>query len=424
MATRTISNTGGNYNSTGTWVEGAVPTSADDVVSTATSGQLTVNVASAARTFDLSTYTNTLTMNNNWTIGGASLTSTIGSGMTFAGTVGALIINAAHTLNQIGTKRVPILQFGTGTKTLNTDIYSNVFRVASTQTINGNKLYCNSDFGLLTQSTIPGIYCNGTTEFVLDGSGLISHAGNNKVTVNTSSQYDTIGRGLVLGSSIAAGGGELDWLSGTTGIFNCILVKSVNNADNYTLNFNVPTANILLETKSVNSIGSNRNMNIILNGPLNISSLGSYSVDRLYTTDATPITAIFSGNSVSATTLNFKPAFRTTSSTTFPVASNGQTNQAINVKLDENYTHYIGSMNLNGGTDKAAISSITGGVQVPLNLIDKETSQIYNYDFTDVDASGGEQIVAILGTLSNTTNITTTYPSGGGGGESSFTFVN
>ena len=42
MATRTISNSGGNYNSTSTWVEGIIPTAADDVVATGTSGNLSV----------------------------------------------------------------------------------------------------------------------------------------------------------------------------------------------------------------------------------------------------------------------------------------------------------------------------------------------------------------------------------------------
>ena len=422
MAIRTISNTGGNYNSTGTWVEGIVPTSADDVVSTATSGQLTVNVSSAAQSFNLSTYTNTLTMNANWTIGGTSLTSTIGSGMTFAGTAGALIINAAHTLVQNGTQRIPILQFGTGTKTLNTDIYTAIFKLGSFNiTINGNKIYCNGNFGDLGTAVFPGIYSVGTTEFVLDGTGLISHFGTNKITVNTSGSYDTIGRGLVLGrADNTTSNSELNWVSGSTGVFNCILYKQPSFTDNVTLNFNVPTANLWIDTKSVSSTSTNRNINITLNGALNVASINSLTTNRLYISDLTPVSAIFSGNSVSATTLNLNPAFRTTSTQTYPVASNGQTSQALNMQLPSGFTHYFGNMVLNGGTDKATISSVAGTATV--NLGDRETSQIYNYNFTNIDASGGEQIVAINGTLSGTTNITTTYPSGGGGG--SFTFVN
>ncbi|OGZ63144.1 MAG: hypothetical protein A2639_03020 [Candidatus Staskawiczbacteria bacterium RIFCSPHIGHO2_01_FULL_34_27] len=60
-ATRTIADGGGNWNSTGTWVEGAVPTSADDVVATATSGNLTINAAATARSFDLTGYVRTVT---------------------------------------------------------------------------------------------------------------------------------------------------------------------------------------------------------------------------------------------------------------------------------------------------------------------------------------------------------------------------
>src|SRR6266404_8906755 len=61
MATRTIANGGGNWNANLTWVENAVPTSSDDVVATATSGQLTINVAAACRSINLTGYTNTLT---------------------------------------------------------------------------------------------------------------------------------------------------------------------------------------------------------------------------------------------------------------------------------------------------------------------------------------------------------------------------
>jgi hypothetical protein len=63
MATRTISNAGGNWNATGSWVEGAVPTAADDVVATATSGNLTLNVAANCRSINLTNYVGVLTHN-------------------------------------------------------------------------------------------------------------------------------------------------------------------------------------------------------------------------------------------------------------------------------------------------------------------------------------------------------------------------
>lgn len=61
MATRTISNAGGNWGTAATWVEGAVPTAADDVVATATSGNLTMNVAGVCRSIDFTNYVATFT---------------------------------------------------------------------------------------------------------------------------------------------------------------------------------------------------------------------------------------------------------------------------------------------------------------------------------------------------------------------------
>ena len=418
MAVITVSATGGNFNATAAWVGGVVPTSADDIVGAVTSGQLTVNVASTVRSMDFSAYTNTITFNNTLTLGTASLTNNFGGASTnYAGTSN-IICNVASTFVQNNTNRIPGLQLGAGTKTLNTNLYVQKFLNTATITINGNTIFSNGDFGQLTQNTIPGLTTQGTTSFVLDGSGLINFAGSNTITISTSGQYDTMGRGLVLGLNASNSTGTFNYISGTTGVFNCILSKSLLNADNYTLNLNNPNINLLVETKSVQST----QMNITLTAPLNVSTLGTFSVDRLGTTDLTPVNSTFSGNSISATTLNLRPSFRTTSSTTFPVASNGETDQALNIQLPSGFTHYFGNMVLNGGDDKATISSTSGTATV--NLGDRETSQIYNYNFTNINASGGEQIVAINGTLSGTTNITTTYPSGGGGGGGSFTFVN
>jgi hypothetical protein len=424
MATRTIANGGGNWNSTATWVEGAVPTSADDVVATVTSGQLTVNVAATCRSLNLTNYANTLTMNNTLTLATASLTHTLGDTSTTYAGASNIICNVIATFVQNNTNRIPGLQFGFGTKTLNTDLYCSKMSINATITINGNKIYSNGNFGLLTQSSVPGASSIGTTEFVLDGSGLISHSCSNKITINTSGQYDTMGRGLIIGNGTPTGSaGELDFISGTTGVFNCILAKGVSGAATHTLNLNAPI-NLWIETKSTSTIGLGQ-MNVILSNPLVVDLIGSFTVDRLYTSDNTQMTVSFSGNSVSATTLNLKPAFRTTSSQTFPVASNGESFYSSNIKLDENYTHYFGDISLNGGSDKSTISSISSGVQVPIILGDKTMSQIINFDFTDVDASGGDQIVAINGTITNSTNVTNVYPSGGGGGGGgSFTFVN
>jgi len=96
MATRTISPLGGNWNAATAWVEAAVPTAADDVVATASSGNLTVNVASACRSMDLNGWTQTLTMDANLSIG----TSTPGPGNV------ALRLAAGLPVEGIGTIRL------------------------------------------------------------------------------------------------------------------------------------------------------------------------------------------------------------------------------------------------------------------------------------------------------------------------------
>lgn len=62
MAIRTISNTGGNWNATTTWVGGVVPAATDDIVATTTSGNLTINVTANCRTFDFTNYHGVLSM--------------------------------------------------------------------------------------------------------------------------------------------------------------------------------------------------------------------------------------------------------------------------------------------------------------------------------------------------------------------------
>ena len=115
MATRTVSNTGGNYNATGTWVEAAVPTSADTVVFTSTSGQLTVNVASQAGSINFSGYTGTTTLSNTLSVFG---NINFGTGGYNVSGSSSLIIASASTITSNGVAWKSNLQFGTTSQTI------------------------------------------------------------------------------------------------------------------------------------------------------------------------------------------------------------------------------------------------------------------------------------------------------------------
>jgi hypothetical protein len=125
MAQRTIAPGGGDWNSTATWVEGAVPTTSDHIVGDASSGQLTVNVNATVQYLDLSLYTNTLTVDatRTLTFNLAASTTTFGASMNFAG-AGIIANQNALNIAQNTTNRIPNFRFNGGaTRTLLTDLY-------------------------------------------------------------------------------------------------------------------------------------------------------------------------------------------------------------------------------------------------------------------------------------------------------------
>lgn len=420
MATRTISNLGGNYNATGTWVEGVVPTSADDVVSTATSGQLTVNVTAAARSIDLTTYTSTLTMNSTWTISGASLTHTFGSGMNFAGTVGIILFNQIATLVQNTTNRIPNLSLTGGVKTLSTDMYVVNLPTLSANP-NGNNIFISGNLGSPTATLSIGP--NGTTRLVCDGSGLVAFQTTGcTIEINTTGTYSTYGQGMVL-TSLGGTNPSFIFTAGNILVFNIILNKQTTATDNYTLDISRNITGVYYVSQVVGA--SAPNMFITLVKPLIVDLFTDYTINRPYTTDNTmPIINIL-GSGLSASVLSAASSFRTTSSTSQVPPT--WSYRASDIKLNSDSVHNIGSLRLLGGDfpSKPTISSITASLPATINLGSKITSQVINYNFTDIDASGDE-IVALLATLTRTTNVTNVYPTGGGGGVAggSFTYVN
>ena len=118
MATRTIANGGGNWNATGTWVEGVVPTASDDVVATATSGALTINVAAACRSINLTNYVSTLTHNAfTLTVGTSTANGTTALVFPSSGWTYTLsdVINSAIAFSSTVASTTLTVDFGTKT---------------------------------------------------------------------------------------------------------------------------------------------------------------------------------------------------------------------------------------------------------------------------------------------------------------------
>ena len=84
MPTRTVSTTGGNFNATSSWTGGVVPLTTDDIIADATSGPLTINVASTVTGFNFTNYTSTLTLTANFASQG-NATMSFGSSMSIVG---------------------------------------------------------------------------------------------------------------------------------------------------------------------------------------------------------------------------------------------------------------------------------------------------------------------------------------------------
>lgn len=222
MATRTIANGGGNFSANATWVEGVAPTSADDVVATGTSGQLTIDTTTCAcKTMILTGYTNTMTFTaaKILTVSG---TVTFVSGMTIAGT-GTLVVNATATLTSAGNTMSGDLTFtGAATFTLgdNWVVTGTVTFQTGAVVLNSNQLTCN---GSMTNT----ISVSGTTAIVLGGTGTVSSTGavtttfGNNLTINTSGTITFLNGGS-FNYGLNGTSPTLTYTAGTVVSTNCI----------------------------------------------------------------------------------------------------------------------------------------------------------------------------------------------------------
>jgi hypothetical protein len=210
MATRTVSNAGGNWNATGTWVGGVVPIAGDDVNFTATSGNLTVNVSTANLVgITFANYVGTITFNNPINTSGFVNLGT--GGYTQAGANGINLIGTT-TLTSGGVTWSRTLTFsGTSITYTLADNWTVTGAISlsgtTATTINGNTLNISGNLTHTTTATV-----SGTTAFVFNGTGTWSHTSTGVIRNNTT--INTVGT-LTIGTNIYYNTGTLTYTAGT-----------------------------------------------------------------------------------------------------------------------------------------------------------------------------------------------------------------
>lgn len=256
MAVRTIAAGGGNWNATGTWIEGIVPILGDNVFAVGSSGQLTINVASACTSIDFTNYTNTLTVNNTLSVASAI---TLVAAMTIAGT-GTLSITGTATLTSNG-KTWSGAMGSTGAFTLTlTDswIIAGTLTLTSTGVgaiYNGNSLTIG---GGITVYGNGNRSVSGTTTFILNGTGTIT-SGVNSLIVNNLT-FNTTGT-ITISGIMYYRGGTLTYIAGTIVVIGSTLYLQTAGA---TLNTSGMTWNSVWFRNQTHTLTSDLNLSGLL----------------------------------------------------------------------------------------------------------------------------------------------------------------
>lgn len=422
MAVIAISNTGGNWNSVGTWVGGVIPTTSDSISATATSGQLTVNVNATILSFDFTNYVNTLTINSNITLTTASTgTSTFASGMSFSflgsgSSQGRIAKGAgAQTYTQNGTTQIPhfALTSTTGALTLGSNLHITNYRPTVSQSINGNTMFIYSaiDTGFTT--------IRGTTIFRFVGTGSINVLSTGSANepfefiIDCSGGTATISSpGIGIGNVVSNSNITFRHLSGT--IVNPTFRPNLNGGTS------VHTFDLLSGTTwdcySINNVSTTT---IAFTNPTYFDKFIFTSTSYLGTNLIT-----ISGNTLNVNDFSYVAGFNNSSGTYFQLGIDFiiATGTTMNVN---------NSFDFNGGNNEPTpsqtpnfeIKSSIPGTQANLN-VNTYNQYISRARFTDINCSGGNTLYGQNLTLSNTTKISqyTLPPSGGGGGQTSYTF--
>jgi len=273
MAIITISNTGGNWNNTATWIGGVVPTSADDVIATVLSGPLTINVSSAAKSVDFTNYVNTLTMTALLTVSG---NVTLVTAMTIVGAAG-LAVAATSTLTSNG-------KIWPNDITLSSFTYT----FADVWTITGTVSCSTSAVPVIDGSTINvggsvsfgSNSVTGTATIVMNGTGTLSGGTNTAIRLNIT--FDTAGT-ITIGN-FYFGGATLTYVTGTMVISGSLSLGQfggtiINTSGMTWASIGFATSATVTITSNLNCSGNVAGNGITLNGLFDFNIGGSFTIN-------------------------------------------------------------------------------------------------------------------------------------------------
>lgn len=396
MATRTISNTGGNYNATGTWVEGIVPTSSDDIVATATSGQLTVNVTSAARSFDFTNYTNTLTVNAVLNVSGSSATNNFGASMSFAGTNGIQLTASCSLRTNGKTINSIILSFtNTGIKTLLDDLNISGSMLTGPGTING--------FSINSSGTYTTSPATGTTNIrIKNGTITSNNASLNSTNIGLPIFFEGGSNTITITSSLLAVSGDLTYTSGTIASTTTLYIKSGTTTSTDIV---LDISGMTLKDVFIDDIQYTNNIAFTISLSSNLNYTGTLSIKKTTNNQAQGSTNMT--NVIFGGTGRILGNIFISNNVTEWVATQGLTSLSnSNIKFNlaslanpHTFTEFQLYGNLvSRQPTKSKISSNVGGSQSYISI--SGTSSCILWDFQDIYSIN--PIYAVYGSASNT----------------------
>lgn len=317
MATRTFVASGisRNWSATTSWVEGVVPTAADDVVfSTNVVGSILVidgtsGSPSLCRSFDATGYSRTLThaASRFLKVGdGTTGHFKLVSGMTYAPsttselhflstTTGNQITTAAKTMGKMvfngaggeWTAQDNIFSGGNGTFTAGTlsALSGKTFRF-TTSTFNGATVNLNGDMTLTSTMTASGGTINGNGFQITGTSGAKNFSGTTVSGVTfirgssviCSASSLTLTSGIVSGSNLSISGGTVD--------FGVTLVNSLSSINISGGTVNTSTGGVIdgfgeINVNGTGSITGNGHIDLQMGTNFTMSSSGSVSLEYI-----------------------------------------------------------------------------------------------------------------------------------------------